>query len=370
MLTERKKITYFSLDMNIGGVERQLYYLLKGVDYDKYQITLVLCKKEGGFLKEIPKNVIISDLLTVYSFWSKPIIFFKLFRFLLKNRSDVFVSFHSKLHGISVFACLLLRIKVLCCFPGYASKGRLNWIRKIYLGFADKLISVSNGVKQSLLQNIGVSDSRKCIVIENCIDADDIEVSGNEEVQLPFPTEGKFIIVSAGRLSKEKNFEILIKAAECLPRDCLFLILGDGDNRETLENFAKTHGVGDKVVFCGFQSNVYKFINKASVYVLCAGYKGEGLPTVLLEAMALGVPCICPDYIGRTDDVIAHNISGYVFSKGNYHALVEAINFFRDKNNHDKIKAIIRRAKSYALDHSVEKYAKQYESVFDNYLNT
>jgi len=64
---EKKKVYFFNLDMNIGGVERQLYYLLNGLNKDRYEVTLILCRKEGSFLKELQKDIKIISLSTAYS---------------------------------------------------------------------------------------------------------------------------------------------------------------------------------------------------------------------------------------------------------------------------------------------------------------
>lgn len=354
------KITFFNLDMKIGGVERQLYYLIRGLDRKKYRITLVLCSKEGAFLPEIPDDVKIIDLSIPYARRKKIFIAIRLWAVLAASRPDIFISFHGKLHSASVLACTFLRVKLVCCFPGYQKKNRLWLLRNIYLRGAKKLISVSQSTQNSLMRHLRIPDSPKNIVIENCIDIDEIQEKAKEQVNFLSAKKEKFIIVSAGRLNKEKNFHVLIKAAAFLPDDCLVLIIGDGDNRKDLEHLAKTCGATDKVIFLGHQLNIYKFIKNASVYVLSAS-DTEGLPTVLLEAMALGIPCICPDYNGRTKDVVADGKTGYIFWQNNPYELVDAINFFRDKNNSEKIQSIIRNAKDYALNHNIYNYAKQYE---------
>ncbi len=363
----KKKICFFNKDLKIGGVERQLYYLVDGLSKTKYDIMLLLCKKEGAFLDKISKGISIIGLGTPYSHSNKIIIMIKLFLFLLKNRPDIFISFHVHLNIISIIACKLLSIKVFICFPGYYPGSRLFWLRKYFYTKADKLISVSSGVRSSVVNNLQVPDSHKNIIIENCVDLKDVEEKSKEEIHSPFLDGDRFTIVSVGRLSAEKKFEVLIKASKVLPADCLILIIGDGENREYLENMASEYGVSNKVKFLGFQLNPYKFIKKASVYVLSAS-DSEGLPTVLLEVMLLGVPCICPDYYGRTNDVIEHNVTGYIFHRDNHCELANAIEFFRDEKNHEKTEIIVENSKRHVLYYSIEKYVQKYERVFDEYL--
>ncbi|HDH04182.1 MAG TPA: glycosyltransferase [Nitrospirae bacterium] len=358
----KKNICFFNKDLEIGGVERQLYYLVNGLNKTKYDIMLLLCKKEGAFSDKISNSIGVQDLRASYSHSNKIIIAIKLFLFLLKNRPDIFVSFHVHLNIISIIACKLLSVKVFICFPGYCPRSRLSRLRRYFYTRADKLISVSMGVKASVVNNLHIPDSRKNIVIENCVDIREIRERSKEDIRSPFLDGDRFIIVSVGRLSAEKNFEVLIRASRLLPPDCLILFIGDGERREYLENLAAECGSGNRIKFLGFQLNPYKFIKKASVYVLSSN--SEGLPTVVLEAMSLGVPCICSDYYGRTNDVIEHNVTGYIFPRDNHCELANAIKFFRDKKNREKRKTIVENSKRHVVNYSIEKYAQRYERVF------
>jgi len=352
--------------MKAGGVERQLYCLVNGLNRGKYDIMLLLCRKEGEFSDRISEGIGVHGLGIPYSRCNKIPIMIKLFFFLLKNRPDIFISFHSHLNTVSVIVCRLLAIKVGVCFPGHFPESRLARLRRFFYTRADVLISVSRGVRDSVVKNLHIPESGKNIIIENCVDIEDIEKKACEETGSGFPEMNRFTIVSAGRLSAEKNFDLLIRAARLLPVDCLVLIIGDGEQREYLENLAAEYGVRDRVLFTGFQPNPYRFIKRASVYVLPSD--SEGLPTVLLEAMSLGVPCISSDYYGRTDDVIEHNVTGYVFPRGNHYELAKAVDFFRDEQNHEKIKRMIRNAGARVRDFSVENYVRKYERLFDEYL--
>ena len=361
----KKKVWFFSKDLKIGGVERQLYYLVNGLDKSRYDVGLLLCKKEGAFLDKISGRVSIRDLGTSYSESNNIIIAIKLFLFLLKKRPDIFVSFHVHLNILSIIACRLLSITVFTCFPGYCPRSRLYLLRRYFYSWADKLISVSSGVRSSLIKNLCLPDSSRNIVIENCVDSKETVERSGEETEGRFFESGSFTIVSVGRLCAEKNFGLLIRAAELLPADCLFLIIGDGEERKSLEETARRYGVSDRVKFIGPRLNPYGFIKKASVYLLSSD--SEGLPTVLLEAMSLGVPCISSDYHGRTDKMVKHKVTGYVFPRGDHRTLAEAVNFFRDRENSEEIKAIAENAKRDVMNYSVEKYVLKYERLFEEY---
>ena len=108
--------------------------------------------------------------------------------------------------------------------------------------------------------------------------------------------EREKVIVGVGRLSEQKNFALLIssftKIAEKFPEYKL-VIYGKGSLLNSLQSLAKEKGVGDRVEFPGFATNMPEILEKASMFVLSSDY--EGMPNALMEAMALGVPCVSTD---------------------------------------------------------------------------
>jgi glycosyltransferase involved in cell wall biosynthesis len=105
------------------------------------------------------------------------------------------------------------------------------------------------------------------------------------------------IIIGIGRLSDQKGFTFLIRAFRDLVRrrPAKLVIIGEGDKRQDLEALIRSLGLDRDVALLGRQANPYKYLARASVFVLSS--MGEALPTVLLEAMALGVPIVstrCP----------------------------------------------------------------------------
>lgn len=108
--------------------------------------------------------------------------------------------------------------------------------------------------------------------------------------------EKEKVIIGAGRLDGQKNFPLLISSfaqiAEKFPEYKL-VIYGKGGLLESLKSFAEEKGVGDRVEFPGFATNMPEILEKASMFVLSSDY--EGMPNALMEAMASGLPCISTD---------------------------------------------------------------------------
>jgi glycosyltransferase involved in cell wall biosynthesis len=130
-------------------------------------------------------------------------------------------------------------------------------------------------------------------VVPNGIDVDSVRRLANQPPAVA-PSVTCRTVVAAGRLSREKGFDLLIRAHSLL-HDAgsvahRIVLLGDGPDRAKLEELAGTLGVRDSVLFAGFQPNPLPDI--ASADLLCMPSRYEGFPLVLLEALALGIPVI------------------------------------------------------------------------------
>lgn len=139
--------------------------------------------------------------------------------------------------------------------------------------------------------------------------------------------ERKKTIVTAGRLTEQKNHKLLIQAfAQISPLfpDYKLVILGDGPLKEQLKTATEELGVEDKVLLPGYTTNIGDNIKDASLFVLSSDF--EGMPNALMEAMALGLPCISTDCKGGgARFLIEDGKNGLLTPIGDKEALAEAI---------------------------------------------
>lgn len=158
-------------------------------------------------------------------------------------------------------------------------------IKELYK-VADTVVSVSEGIK-SELESLGI----KSTVIHNSIDTDKIGELSKEDVEF------KDYIVSVGRLyNKQKGQEDLIKAFAMI-KDLIkenLVIIGDGPDKEYLNDLINTLDVKSRIKIIGFVKNPYKYMKNSKFFVFPSYY--EGFPNTLLEAMACGCACISYDF--------------------------------------------------------------------------
>src|SRR5581483_11692001 len=140
-----------------------------------------------------------------------------------------------------------------------------------------------------------------CVLLENAIDADEYRRSltpDQAKTALGLPTDG-LLVGAVGRLEPEKGFDLLIRAVHALTGrglDVRLVIVGEGGDRGRLEALAKELGVAARVFLPGWQSDVRAYFEAMDVFALSS--LREGLPNVLLEAMALEVPVVATRVAG------------------------------------------------------------------------
>ena len=170
-------------------------------------------------------------------------------------------------------------------------------------------------------------------------------------------------IVSSGRLTEQKNHALLIKAFAGITAKYpayKLVIYGDGPLRKDLELLASNLGIADKVSFPGYTTEIRKKIERSSLFVLSSDF--EGMPNALMEAMALGVPCISTDCKGGgARFLIKNGTNGLLTPIGDVEALQTAMEkilsdqFFADNLSHN--------AHKLCETHSPEKIYAEWENL-------
>lgn len=200
-------------------------------------------------------------------------------------------------------------------------------IRHLY-GKADKVIVVSKEIKRDLVNNYGV-DENKIEVIYNSYPIEEIKKLSQNEIEDKYkPIFENPVIITAGRLNKQKGQWHLIRAFNKVKKsipNVKLVILGEGELEEDLRKLASELNVKDDVHFLGFQKNPFKYISKSKIFALSSFH--EGFPNAMAEAMACGVPIVSTDCLSGPREILApdefeyKNIK-YDLNKSRYGVLV------------------------------------------------
>jgi glycosyltransferase involved in cell wall biosynthesis len=190
----------------------------------------------------------------------------------------------------------------------------------------DRVVCVSEG-QAVKVRRAGVADD-KIAVIRNAIRTDRFErtdPSARAELLAMFPRPPEQIVGAAGRLSPEKGFGVLVEAAALVARShpgVGFVHFGDGPLRENLSRRIRELGLGERFVLAGFRDDLDRFLPHWDLSVLPSFT--EGLPIVVLESYAAGVPVVATA-VGGTPEAVADGVDGYLVRPGNPSALAGRI---------------------------------------------
>jgi glycosyltransferase involved in cell wall biosynthesis len=199
-------------------------------------------------------------------------------------------------------------------------------IDRLHLRWMDHIVCVSEAQARRVLHT-GVPAERVS-VIRNAIDLERFPVpdsSAREELQRLFPTPRRCIVGGAGRLSPEKGFDVLVKAAAAVrSRDPAvgFVLFGDGPLHAPLAAHIAAAGLSDSFILAGFRDDADRLLPCFDLFVL-PSYT-EGLPNVVLEAFAAGVPVVATA-VGGTPEVVEDGVNGLLVPPGDAAALAGGI---------------------------------------------
>ena len=310
--------------MGGGGAERQVSYLYKHSLVESINILQNDCSYE---IAKEDLQPLFSDHFKLGNFGILKTLFWGplLFSFTFKENEKVlsflelsnFVNILSKVFK-SHDAYVSVRIS-----PHFYNNKRLGFLYKFLMKFlypyANKIITNSEQCRLDLLELIGVEESR-IIVIKNALDLNRIVKLNVLSLNHDNLDNGQDF-VTIGRLSYQKNYTALLKIFSLLKEkksNSRLLIIGDGEKREELMSYAKELGLkvcerrddkGD-VYFLGFQENPYQFISKESIFLLTSHF--EGLPNVLLEAMACNAFVVASDCKTGPREILTNESLGNV----------------------------------------------------------
>lgn len=168
-------------------------------------------------------------------------------------------------------------------------------------------------------------------------------------------------IITVGRLTEQKGYIYLLKAISLLKNSVPFsvLFLGDGPDKEYLLQQTKTLNLNDIVKFIGFHDNVLDYMAESDLFVSSSLW--EGFPTVILEAMALGLPVVATNVSGSCE-LIENDITGLLVPPKDPVALAEAIGSIL--NSSERSASFSKNAKIKVKNFSIEKTAKEYEELY------
>lgn len=332
------KVFFLIGDLRGGGAERAVTELLKTINPGKFSLTLVLRKKEGPYLNELPAHIQVIVLPKppgVLNIFKRT---FALAKFLNNEQPDVVVGnlTETNIYLLQSKPFLNHNIRIIITEQNNLSRNLTTlytplrrFYKKLQIKFtyklADKVIAVSKGVKSDLVTNFGLSDE-KVTVIENPVNIAQIQDRATQHIPLPCGFNGeKKLIVSVGRLAPQKGYFDMLEVFKLVNQQVpsQLIILGEGALRDQLEAQIKHLSLERAVCLPGFIDNPWALIHKADLYLSTSHWEGFSLSYI--EAMATGTPLVVTDCDYGPRELIESGKNGVMVPVGQIDKIAEEV---------------------------------------------
>lgn len=329
-----------------GGSERQLLGLLTHLDRSRFVPHLYLVSRSGELLPEVPPDVPVFAFEDAH--WRPPLIKVPggMHRSQIRHLADVLREqridvVYDRTYHMTLLTAGAVRRQPARRISVAVANPRLDFeftaqryrfvkrylLRKAYRQ-ADRVVAVSKGVRTSLVDEFGVPLDR-VTVIYNFLDLDRIDrLAAAVDLAADSSDQDRFRLLAVGRLGPEKGYFDLLQAVRDLVQQrglgqIHLRILGEGPLRESLQSYVAEHGLAEHVSLDGFQKNPYLFFSRAHLFCLTSVY--EGLPNVLLEAMACRLPVLATDCPYGPREILCEGRYGRLVPPANPTAFADAV---------------------------------------------
>ncbi|MDD5765169.1 MAG: glycosyltransferase [Candidatus Marinimicrobia bacterium] len=329
----RIRITFFLPSLGAGGAERVVVNLANGFINERFDVTILV----ANMLESELKNELSSDICLVNINKNRVIKCSRYIRnYLYKNYTDIFISSlpHCNIVASRAFNPQLTNTKLILIEHGMFSELVLKYnivkrlvlitMLKVYYKKANAIICVSESVKKDLFKVAELNFS-KVITIYNPVEIEKVNLLSQVSFIHPWFNKKYRILISVGRLVKEKGFDILIKAFSEVKKqlDVKLIIFGEGDQRAILQNLIHQLKLDDAVSLPGITSNPYQYIANSNLLIFPS--LSEGFGNVLIESFICKTKVIAVNSGGGVNELLQNGKFGRLVPKNDVQALASAI---------------------------------------------
>ncbi len=326
MAADRKKIMFLTTGLTFGGAENLLYQVAGRLKNNDWDVSMVSMTLPEAFEEELFRAGIPLELLGMKKGVPDPRAIMRLAKIVRRRQPDI-------LHSHMVHANLLARVaRTLCRVPVLITTAHnitegARW-REIGYRLTDCFTDLTTQVSQAGVERyIAIKAARqdKIICVPNGVDVGrfrpDREAGMAVRAQLGLGED--FVWLAVGRLKEAKDYPNMLRALTVALKEfpeMKVLIAGQGPLQEDIERLAHELGIAEKVRLLGIRQDMPELMNAADGYLMSSAW--EGMPNVLLEASASGLPVVATD-VGGNREIIGSG--GLLVRAGDSAALAKAM---------------------------------------------
>ena len=379
------RVAHLIAGVGTGGAGENTLFTIEGLDKKKYRIDLVIGKE---LRKDVSKRILnkkinliqIRSFRARHSFLYDPILLLKLIGLFKRGRYDI-VHTHSTKSGIlgRIAARIAgvpiiihgLHVNALEVFDSKFINVTTILLEKITSKFTDAHISVSEVVSKKYLE-YGIGKRIKYFTVRSGMEInkffDAKENVNNQQKRQELGLSGKcFIIGNVGRLETSKGHHFLFQVIKEIlkfrkDQPIKLLVIGEGEDKEKLIKYAKKLNIEKKVIFTGYRKDVAELMAIMNLFVFTS--LREGLPRVLVQAAAVGIPSVAFNVDG-VSEILKDNYNGFLVEPTDIKQLAERIIKYID--NKELLRMHGKNAQNVVRDRwSVEGMVKRTDQIYSD----
>jgi glycosyltransferase involved in cell wall biosynthesis len=360
----RPDVAIFLQDLAGGGAERMMVNLAGGLAERGFAVDLVLSRKQGPYLQGVNPAVRVVDMGARRVMTAV----LPLARYLRRERPRVLLATLVHINVAALLARGLARVRVAvlvreASHMSTSGQNATHWaVRVAYrlapaiYRLADRIVAVSDGVAQDAATTLGLPRNQ-IEVVYNPVVGPDLYEAASRAPDHPWLSEGgPPVFLNVGRLTEQKDQATLLRAFAQVrsKRETRLMILGEGSLRDQLEALATSLGIGSDVAFPGFVENPFAYMAHSACLVVSSRW--EGLPGVLIQAMACGVPVVSTDCPSGPAEILEGGRFGLLVPIGDEVSMAAAMESVLE--NPWQTDGARSRAAEFSVDAAVTRYAR------------
>ncbi len=309
------RLVFCITELDPGGAERALTQLVLNLNRAEWEPHVICLGPRGHFAEVLEVAQVPVVCMNAQGILSLPRVFYQLTRELRRLRPALIQTFLFHANLLGRFAARLAGVTPVVSGLRVAEH-RSRWYGRIdrWTNFlVDMNVCVSQGVADFSERIVGLEHD-KLVVIPNSVDVERFAQAHPADLTSFGIPSGSRVLISIGRLERQKGFDVLIDAAARLnpfPDDVHFLIVGDGPDRDLLRARAEEKMLNKRIHFVGRRDDVPELLAASTMLVLSSRW--EGMPNVVLEAMAAGLPVVATQVEGIAE-LVRNRITGLTVS--------------------------------------------------------
>jgi|GEM_PF-1891756 len=322
-MMDKKKIVFILNSINGGGIDRVVTTFANALaSRQKYQIFLVLLHKRPHFFS-VHEDVRVIENESIRdgsSKWQYALDTMKFIRKAVKEiKPDRIISNGEWLNSFVYLSAFGLGYPVYFADhsnPERKGQSPFPWLDKMIYPRVKGVLVLSEAARRKIQNSFG---QKRVFILDNPVSFPEAQIVEKEDV-----------VICMGRLSPEKGQDVLIRAFALTAGHWKLHLLGDGHTRQSLETLVDELGLRSRVVFLGLQQDIAWHLSRAKVYVMPS--HTENFPMALIEAMAMGMPCVatnCMPWRGD-DDFILNGVNGIKVPVNDALTLAEGISMLME----------------------------------------